>query len=170
MSSPVGIIIPNIWKNKKCLKPPTRYTPLSPSSHGFSPPARTASLALGRFGAEGVVAFVKHSGETFGQFTFGMFLKLTHVEVLVLHLEIYIFELSNCVNSCDSLTLPMNLGCQPMAIIVPNLPPMLEATRLPWCHGPSYEARFPTESATPSCANTGQSMLNKWGIPCKLRL
>ena len=117
MSSPVGIIIPNIWKNKTCLKPPTRYTPLSPSSHGFSPPARTASLALGRFGAEGVVAFVKHSGETFGQFTFGMFLKLTHVEVLVLHLEIYTFELSNCVNSCDSLTLPMNLGCQPMAII-----------------------------------------------------
>ena len=29
MSSPVGIIIPNIWENKKCSKPPTRsyYTP-----------------------------------------------------------------------------------------------------------------------------------------------
>jgi len=25
MSSSVGMIFPNIWKNKKCSKPPTRY-------------------------------------------------------------------------------------------------------------------------------------------------
>ena len=37
MSSPVGVIFPNIWKNKTCSKPPTRLSPLCSVDSCLSP-------------------------------------------------------------------------------------------------------------------------------------